>query len=757
MAVYFAGIKGTASVGTKSWIDDVGDWFSDTWDDIWGTAEDTVESVEVPAATAGCGFEPGNVCPGGPTPQHSPTGVHSVPYYINESELIGGKLVTYEPWALNCDGSTEGIQYVCHFRYIVDGERREEEDITASPYDSDGHTRIQTTLYTNRRLDGAPSCDIHYINPNDPEDHPEPLPNIVPLYGPDIISETEPYDVCADYPEPRIEPGFQIGYEPSVIYVGDPVRFSFSGNSITDCHGNLHPDYLQVFFVINGRDSLAIFDGVNYTADTFFPEPTRGDAPYRIGLKVVDTLQSTEKSWDHDIAVYVSDRPGTVTDCDTNPRPQVGSLSVNPSSLNPLGQIIYGTPVTFDLPGVTDCDGEPSDLSITLHAGTSEAPMTNSDGLYSATVNAEYWGPPIYAEIHDTERDTVNTSYLWSLPPIVPPDVSSCEADPRPEAYTVRGPNPGVDYDVSSGIPIQWQIWAKNCDGTRDGLSATCDFGPLGPSPIFSGDRSGVITVEMAFPERLTGFFLCDITGSNGEVLSDGATLYPPYYLSPIIAPTVCEESSNRPQVGALSINPSSLNVLGQIVLGTPVTFDLPNTADCDGEPSSLSVTLYAGTTPATMINSGGIYSATVTAAYWGTPIRAVVDDLARSTSSTSFLWSLPPIVSPSVSACTADPLPEAFTVVGPNPLRDYNISSGIPVVWQIYAEDCDGTRDSLSATCDFGPLGTTTGTGDFSGIITISRSLTIRLGGSFPCDITGSYGTHDNGAILYPPWYSTP
>jgi hypothetical protein len=741
MVVTLYPIGGHISAGTKSWLGDL-------WDDIVGTADDTSESVEVPAAAAGCGFNPDNVCPGGPNPTY-PEFMGPSPAIVNASDLEEGAVTIWTPESpraiANCDGSTEGIRLVCHF---AGG------DLEVRP-DENGNIVIRKTL--TDALRSPVMCDLHYVDANNGEELT--LPNAIKLYGPTVNYDT---GACGTWSDPVIDPTAAINYEPREIYAGDAVLFTFpvrdsNGNyTITKCDGN-PVDLENIYFTQDGEWNLTSYDGTNYSFVATFEEPS-GANPYLIAINAHDLGHDTTAS--RVIEIYVSERVDPTTGCEANPRPQAGSLSINPTSLNSLGQIIYGTPVTFDLYNVTDCDGEPSNLSIVLYAGSASIPMTRcgvcGDEFFSATVDAEYWGPPIYAEIRDNDRSTTTTSYIWSLPPIVPPDVTSCEANPYPEAYTVRGPNPGVDYDIASGAPIQWQIWAKNCDDTRNGLSATCDFGPLGLTTV-PGDSSGVITVEMAFPERLTGFFPCDIRGSNGYVLDNGAVFYPPYYLTPLSSPTNCEMTGNRPQVGNLTVNSSSLNSRGQIVYGTPVTLDLPNTTDCDGEPSSLSVMLYAGTSPVPMALSGTIYSATTTAAYWGVPISAVVTDTARSTTGTSYLWSLPPIVSPTVSACEADPRPQAFTVVGPIPASDYNIASGIPVVWQIFAEDCDGTTDGLSATCNFATLGTAAGTGDSSGIITITKVLTDRLGGRFPCDITGSYGTNSNGAILYPPYYRAP
>jgi hypothetical protein len=584
------------------------------------------------------------------------------------------------------------------------------------------------------------------------------------LYSlPNVVSDDHPYDVCFNYPSPIVHGDIlNLDRNPTEIYVGDTVRIYFPSESIVQCDGISGADLenqLTVKFIVEaptGRhERTAINDGNEFYASFAFSEEGYHniyisevkDSGHTYTLTSPYLLPSTGEFW-------VSRSPSDL--CGSGGRPTVGALTINPSSLNVLGQIIYGSPVTFDLPDTTDCDGEPSNLEVTLHAGTSTAPMVNLDGIYSATVDAEYWGTPLYATVEDLDRDTSATSYIWSLPPIVPPGVSTCEADPRPEAFTVVGPNPLTNYDVASGTPVEWQIWAENCDGTRDSISADCNFGPLGTATAIS-DSSGVIAINLPLTQRLTGSFPCAITGSNGETRDEGAILYPPYYMTPTVAPTHCEETYSRPQVGALSITPSSLNSLGQIVLGSPVTFALPNTTDCDGDPSSLNVTLYAGTSSAAMTSTGGIYYATLTTAYWGTPVYAIVEDLARSTSSRSELWSLPPIVPPAASACDTNPLPEAFTVVGPTPLSGYDIASGALVRWQIYAENCDETTNGLQATCYFTPLGSTTASGDSSGIIT-ERSLTERLTGYFPCDIRGSNGRIlVDGARLYPPYYRAP
>ena len=452
---------------------------------------------------------------------------------------------------------------------------------------------------------------------------------------------------------------------------------------------------------------------------------------------------------------YYSTPSSEISLCERNSNaPQIGAVSVNPSSINAQGQIYYGAPVTFDLPNTTDCDNEPSDLEVTLFAGSDTAAMPLVGGIYSATLNANYWGTPVYAVVYDRERGTEASSFLYSLPPIVPAPLSACEEDPSPHAYAVVGPTPDRDYDVSSGTSVLWQIYSENCDGSTNGLSAECNFGPPGTISGTS-DETGVITISTPIAQRLSGNFPCDITGSNGAELRNGAILYPPYYSTPSSEISLCERNSNAPQIGAVSVNPSSINAQGQIYYGAPVTFDLPNTTDCDNEPSDLEVTLFAGSDTAAMPLVGGIYSATLNANYWGTPVYAVVYDRERGTEASSFLYSLPPIVPAPLSACEEDPSPHAYAVVGPTPDRDYDVSSGTSVLWQIYSENCDGSTNGLSAECNFGPPGTISGTSDETGVITISTPIAQRLSGNFPCDITGSNGAElRNGAILYPPYY---
>ncbi|MFA4843743.1 MAG: hypothetical protein WC632_02180 [Candidatus Margulisiibacteriota bacterium] len=432
-------------------------------------------------------------------------------------------------------------------------------------------------------------------------------------------------------------------------------------------------------------------------------------------------------------------------------KPFVGALSIDPSSLNPMGQLEFGQPATFNLPNTTDCDAEPSNLEVTLFAGTSQVKMNKIGNVYTVTLPADYWGSPIYAVVKDLDRQTESVSQLWNVPPVVK-TLSACQKDHKPKVSVVIGPTPGVDYDINSNIPVQWSLYSKNCDDTYNNILAMCDFGPLG---IANGnsDANGSVNISKVLNQKLGGSFACTVTGSNSETTN--VTIYPPYYANPIVAPTQCAQQYNKPTVGSLSLNPSSLNPKGQLVAGSTATFDLPNTTDCNGEPSNLQTTLYVGPSILTMVKNGTLYSASLPVAYWGTPVYAEVLDLDRSTSAVSQLWSLPPIVAPALTACGADPLPIVSIIEGPTPASNYDISGVLPAVWKLHSKNCDGTFSSLSAVADFNPLTPATGVLDpTTGIITISKVLTQKLSGYFPVTVTGSNNQSRSDIKIYPPYY---
>lgn len=546
-----------------------------------------------------------------------------------------------------------------------------------------------------------------------------------------------------------IEWGPQAGYDLSDPDRG-PVTYKIYG--IASCDGTIDGDIsVTVNFGPEGTATATFEEAEDGTLTAVIQHVFEGGLSGEFPALIIDKYGNEKE-----ITLYPPSYDPISTE---GYKPLVGSLTIKPSSLNSKGQIVLGTSVVFDLPNTTDWDGEPSNLEVILYATQySETgdiiistPMTkDQNGIYTATVGSAMWGTPIYAEVKDLDRGTTATSYMWSLPPIVPPDATSCAADPKPRVFTVAGPYPADNYDIDSGQSVIWEIYGENCNASTNNLKAECYFGPLGTVTGFSDD-SGVIPISTPLAEKLTGSFPCDITGSNGETLENGATLYPPYYAPPSSTQTVCEQMLNKPQVGPLRINPSSYNALGQLVLGSPVAFDLPNTTDCDDEPSNLDVTLNVESPPIPMNYNGQYYTVTIPANYWGTPITATVRDLDRGTFNTSSLYSLPPIVPPQSAK------PKATVVIGPNPAVDYDVNSGTPVLWQIYTKNYDGTTTGLSASCDFGPLGTVTANSGADGVASISQPLTQKLTGFFSCDITGSNNeVAQDEAILYPPYYLT-
>ncbi|HVN67529.1 MAG TPA: hypothetical protein VMT55_04085, partial [Candidatus Sulfotelmatobacter sp.] len=458
--------------------------------------------------------------------------------------------------------------------------------------------------------------------------------------------------------------------------------------------------------------------------------------------------------------------------------PKAGSLTIDQSGLNEKGQIVVGSKIKFILPSVSDCDGAPAQLKVVLKVPVSdpkaaesyvtEQEMTPEGDNYAAELDASFWGSPVTAVVTDLDpahagkngKAPTFESSLWSLPPIVAPDLTACEINPKPTAFAPSNPDPAEDYDVTSNKPVTWTINGKNCDDSTTDLSAVCDFGPLGKVTGTSDDQ-GVITISTPLTQKIGGPIYCDVIGANKETLKNAVSIYPPYYQTPVSTTpvqTACEQNQDKPQAGALFIDPASLDKNGRQVFGTNLIFKLSGVATCDGKAGNFDVLLLAGANSVPMAEDNGVYAASVTTGFLGTPVRAQINDRDRGTTETRELWSLPPLVTPEPTACETNSKPSAGAQVGPTPGANYDVKSGQPVTWQVYLKNCDNSTDGLGLLCDFGPLGKIAGTVDDKGLATVQTPLTDKISGNFPCDVTGKNGgVLEKGLSFYPPYYAAP
>lgn len=237
---------------------------------------------------AGCeGYVPTNeACSVSPKPDF-PEYINPNKTRINEADLKKGVEITWATESkrplLNCDGTTNNIKLVCKFK---DG------DLEVAPVDN-GILKIVKTI--KEPLSSAVKCDVVYTNPNKP-DQPVTLENVVTLYGPEIIPESIQPAQCAQYPNPIIEPGFNI--QPVAIadatklldpfkdiYVNQPFNVIFPVDAIKECDGRPAGANLAVTFMVDNKPNLATTDMVNYSYQPVFSSP----GCRQIGLKVSDT------------------------------------------------------------------------------------------------------------------------------------------------------------------------------------------------------------------------------------------------------------------------------------------------------------------------------------------------------------------------------------------------------------------------------------------------------------------------------------
>gem|GEM_PF-4606063 len=124
------------------------------------------------------GFNVKTLCQNDPSPKYSPYAI-SIPPEIYESDLQNGVQARWKLLGKNCDESIQGVELFCRFSY-VDGS---EEFDTFYP-DPGGDITINKTLY--KKFDKPPTCDLYFIDPNDPGNQHE-IKKAVTLYGPDIL------------------------------------------------------------------------------------------------------------------------------------------------------------------------------------------------------------------------------------------------------------------------------------------------------------------------------------------------------------------------------------------------------------------------------------------------------------------------------------------------------------------------------------------------------------------------------------------
>ncbi|MBN3033711.1 MAG: hypothetical protein JW873_06415 [Candidatus Saganbacteria bacterium] len=144
-----------------------------------------------------------------------------------------------------------------------------------------------------------------------------------------------------------------------------------------------------------------------------------------------------------------------------------------------------------------------------------------------------------------------------------------------PDTYDYSDPNRG---------PVTYYIYANNCDGSPDGMTATADFAAEGGKVTvpFHKDQDGnnAAVITHTFNSGSGGNIPLTITGKNGVIFS--TYLYPP---TPATATPVthgpCYYNQGNPSLsGAIEMEPK------QPVAGQPVTFSYKkhNIIQCDGK-----------------------------------------------------------------------------------------------------------------------------------------------------------------------------
>jgi len=353
----------------------------------------------------------------------------------------------------------------------------------------------------------------------------------------------------------------------------------------------------------------------------------------------------------------------------TQGKPEAGALYIDESLLPASRVISVGDPITFKLPYANACDGNRSNLRVTFKWGEYDLPMEMSaDGSYSITVDAIAAGYPIIVTVEDLSRDTIIERQLWQgLPRIENPDqpYDACSLYQNPSVhgellYMDRNPTEiYVGDEVRIYFPSQDIFQCDGTTGADDGNRLVVTFTvetPIGRVTLHAINDGTDFYFPYPFTEEGRHSISISEVRDEGRLISNTDPWSLPstgeFYVSRSDTDTLCGETSNRPRIVSFGIDPdrSELDPAGRVLYNDDVTF-YAVTSDCDLDEASLDVTLYANPTPTIMTLEseipGGyrIYSSTVPAQYFGTPVTITVVDTLRETSSTSQLWSLPPII----------------------------------------------------------------------------------------------------------------
>ena len=322
------------------------------------------------------------------------------------------------------------------------------------------------------------------------------------------------------------------------------------------------------------------------------------------------------------------------------------SVTVNPVDDAPIANpsplvVTEDTPATGNLNAV-DPDGDPLTFTVTVQPANGTL-VVNSDGTYTYTPNANYFGPDSFeVAVSDPQGNTILVPVSFTVTPVDDAPV----ANPSPLVVTEDTPATGsLNASDPDGGPLTYALTTPPAGGTvainPDGTYTYT------PNPNFNGPDSFAITITD----------------------SSGATLVVP--ISFTVAPTA------DPPVA----NPSPLVVTED----TPATGSL-NASDPDGD--ALSYSLAAPPLNGIVVlNTDGTYTYTPNANFNGPDSFSVT-----ITDSTGL--SIVATVSVTVSAENDPP------VANPPPLI---VTEDTPATGSLNASDPDG--DTLSYSLGTAPL----------------------------------------------------
>lgn len=120
--------------------------------------------------------------------------------------------------------------------------------------------------------------------------------------------------------------------------------------------------------------------------------------------------------------------------CDSSRNPTFDPPFFDTSIINEKKMIFHGTLVPFGI-RAAKCDGETSNLRVTLKAGNDSHRMTDpdNDGIFTVTVPADYWGSWLQFVIEDIDRGTSVTHDFWGFPTVIAPPGNACDSWPDPD------------------------------------------------------------------------------------------------------------------------------------------------------------------------------------------------------------------------------------------------------------------------------------------------------------------------------------